>query len=201
MIAHRRRLPHVYPEDADLFLVWHLHGSVPRSLLPPPGKLSSGEAFVYIDRQVDVTRKGPKYLRRPDIAGIAVASVCKGVELGHCQLHAYVVTPNHVHLLIRPQAAPERLLRSLKGVTAREANRLLGRTGESFWQKESYDHWVRDRNEFEKIRRYIENNPVKAGLVRDGGDYLWSGAGVEMSLDAARTSACATVEPGGHSGN
>ena len=88
--------------------------------------------------------------------------------------------------------APDRLLKSLKGATAREANRLLGRTGEPFWQKESYDHYVRNRIEFEKIRTYIETNPVKAGLVRNPEDYPWSSAGVETSLDAARTSACAT---------
>ena len=53
----------------------------------------------------------------------------------------------------------------LKGYTAREANRLLGRTGQPFWQGESYDHWVRDETEFIRIIAYIENNPVKAGLV------------------------------------
>jgi len=68
-----------------------------------------------------------------------------------------------------------------------------GRTGEPFWQKESYDHWVRNPSELEKIRTYIENNPVKAGLVRNPQDYLWSSAGVETSLDAARKSACATL--------
>ena len=100
---------------------------------------------------------------------------------------------NHVHLLIRPLIAPDRLLKSLKGASAREANRLLGRTGEPFWQKESYDHCVRNQIEFEKIRMYIETNPVKAGLVRNPEGYPWSSAGVEMSLDAARTSACATL--------
>jgi REP element-mobilizing transposase RayT len=100
---------------------------------------------------------------------------------------------DHVHLLIRPLIAPDRLLKSLKGATARHANRLLGRTGEPFWQKESYDHWVRNQSEFEKIRVYIENNPVKAGLVRSPEEFPWSSASVEMSLDAARTSACATV--------
>jgi len=99
---------------------------------------------------------------------------------------------NHVHLLIRPVIAPHRLLKSLKGATAREANRLLGRTGQPFWQKESYDHWVRNEIELGRIRRYIENNPVKAGIVRDAREYPWSSAGVETSLDAARTSACAT---------
>jgi REP element-mobilizing transposase RayT len=132
------------------------------------------------------------YLRRPDIAQIVVDSIYKGVELGHYSLSAYVVMANHVHLLIRPLIAPDRLLKSLKGVTAREANRLLGRTGEPFWQKESYDHCVRNRSEFLKIRAYIENNPVKARLVKNPEDFPWSSASVEMSLDAARTSACAT---------
>ena len=63
---------------------------------------------------------------------------------------------------------------------------MLGRTGEPFRQKESYDHWVRNRSEFEKIRAYIEINPVKAGLVGDPKQFPWSSAGVEMSLDAAR---------------
>jgi putative transposase len=101
--------------------------------------------------------------------------------------------PNHVHLLITPLVSPARLLKSLKGATAREANRVLRRTGEPFWQKESYDHWVRNGSEIEKIRAYIEMNPVKAGLVKDPRLFPWSSASVEMSLDAARTSACATL--------
>jgi len=125
------------------------------------------------------------YLRQSDIARIVVGSIHKGVDLEHYQLGAYVVMANHVHLLIQRRIAPDRLMKSLKGSTAREANRLLGRTGEPFWQKESYDHWVRSQSEFEKIRVYIENNPVKAGLVRNPEDYSWSSAGVEKSLDAA----------------
>jgi hypothetical protein len=58
-----------------------------------------------------------------------------------------------------------RRLKTLKGYTAREANRLLERTGQPFWQAESYDHWVRDEKQAEHIKAYIENNPVKAGLV------------------------------------
>jgi len=135
------------------------------------------------------------YLLQPEIAQVAVVSIHKGVELGHYELGAYVVMANHVHLLIRPKIATDRLLKSLKGATAREANRLLQRTGEPFWQKESYDHWVRNQAEFERIRAYIETNPVKAGLVANPQDYPWSSAGVEKSLDAARTSACATITP------
>jgi len=201
MAPNRRRLPHIYPEGTPLFLTWHLHGSIPASLGQPPGPLTSGQAFVWLDRQMDNPRRGPMYLRQSDIARIVVGSIHKGVELDHYELGAYVIMANHVHLLIQPKIAPDHLLKSLKGASAREANRLLGGTGEPFWQKESYDHWVRNQSEFEKIRRYIENNPVKAGLVQKPEDYPWSSAGVEKrpsagvekSLDAARTSACATT--------
>jgi type I restriction enzyme R subunit len=71
----------------------------------------------------------------------------------------------------------------------------LGNTGKRFWQAESYDHWVRDDLERERIAGYIENNPVKAGLVDSAEKYRWSSAGksVEMSLDAADTSVRATA--------
>jgi REP-associated tyrosine transposase len=197
MASHRRRLPHLYPQGSALFLTWHLHGSMPPSLLPPPGPLSSGQAFVWVDRHLDTPRRGPMHLRQVEIAQVVVDSLYQGEALGHYELSAYVVMANHVHLLIWPGIAPDRLLKALKGTTARKANRLLGRTGEPFWQKESYDHWVRDAAEFERIRAYIENNPVKAGLVERAGDFRWSSAGVEKSLDAARTSACATLDHNG----
>lgn len=168
------RLLHIYPGDSALFLTWRLHGQSPGSM--PPSQLSSGEAFVWMDRRLDAACDGPTYLRSPEIARIVVDSIDRGVVLGHYELGAYVVMANHVHLLIRPRIAPERILKSLKGATARWANRALGRTGEPFWQKESYDHWVRNPGEFNRIRRYIEQNPVKAGLVSNAEEYLWSSA-------------------------
>jgi REP element-mobilizing transposase RayT len=83
---------------------------------------------------------------------------------------------NHVHVLLLPAVSPSRLLRALKGATAREANRILGRTGETFWQGESYDHWARDEREVERIAAYIEENPVRAGLAARPEDYAWSSA-------------------------
>ncbi len=96
-------------------------------------------------------------------------------SLRRYDLHAYVVMPNHVHVLITPLAPVEKIAHSLKGYTAREANALAGRTGLPFWQHESYDHWVRD-GEFERIRRYIELNPVRAGLVGEAHLFPWSSA-------------------------
>ena len=61
---------------------------------------------------------------------------------------------------------------------------MLGLTGKPFWQDESYDRLVRDRLEFERIRRYIENNPVRAGLVAAPEDYPWSSAGCHLETGA-----------------
>jgi putative transposase len=161
--------------------------------LPGPVSLPAGEAFVWMDCHLDAARAGPMYLRQPAIAQLVMESIRKGVQLGQYELYAYVVMANHVHILIHPHIEPSRLLKSLKGATAREANKLLRRTGEPFWQKKSYDHWVRNQSEFHRIRAYIENNPVKAGLVKISDEYPWSSVSVETSLDAARTSACATL--------
>jgi REP element-mobilizing transposase RayT len=91
-------------------------------------------------------------------------------------LDAYVVMTNHVHVLMLPLVAPSKVFQSIKGFSARAANKLLGRTGETFWENESYDHWARDAAEFGRIVRYIENNPVRAGLASRPEEYRWSSA-------------------------
>ena len=83
---------------------------------------------------------------------------------------------NHVHVLFRPRQQASRVLQWLKGTTAREANQLLTRTGKPFWQRESYDHWVRDERQLERVAAYIENNPVRAGLAAEAFQYPWSSA-------------------------
>src|ERR1035437_7704706 len=97
-------------------------------------------------------------------------------QLRQFDLHAGVVMPNHVHVLLTPSIAASRWLQAVKGFSAREANKILGRTGEPFWQAESYDHWVRNDGEFQKIVAYIEENPVGAGLAASADDYRWSSA-------------------------
>ena len=82
---------------------------------------------------------------------------------------------NHVHLCVDPHVTLERINRSVRSYAAREANRILQRTG-AFWQHESYDHWSRDLRQSEKIIAYIEENPVSAGLVQRAEDYRWSSA-------------------------
>lgn len=83
---------------------------------------------------------------------------------------------NHIHVLLVPGIAAARITCGIKGVTSRNANRILARTGQPFWQDESFDHWARDSAEQERIRKYIESNPVKAGLVAKPEDWPWSSA-------------------------
>jgi REP element-mobilizing transposase RayT len=68
-------------------------------------------------------------------------------------LRAYVLMANHVHLLLEPRSPIAQITQQLKGTTAREANLLLGRTGQPFWQSESFDHWIRNPAEWQKITR------------------------------------------------
>ncbi len=192
----RRRLPHVWAEGKHLFVTWHLYGSLPHALYPPPNKQNAGQAFVWMDRYLDSARVGPLYLKQRPIAQLVVDSIRYGAQhLQYYDLQAFVVMANHVHLLVWPRVSPSRFLQTLKGYTAREANRLLGRTGQPFWRAESYDHLVRDDRESDRIKTYIENNPVKAGLVANAEDYLWSSAArkAEMNLGSAGLTACATI--------
>ncbi len=123
-----------------------------------------------MDRLLDEQRAGPAYMRMPAVAQLIADSIRRVTP------HAWVVMPNHVHLLITPEMDASVLLRKLKGVSAREANTLLGQTGRPFWQDESYDRLVRDSEEFRRLENYILQNPVRAGLARVAEEYRWSSA-------------------------
>jgi REP element-mobilizing transposase RayT len=128
-----------------------------------------------MDRLLDSARTGPLYLRQPEIADMVVEAIRhRERQMEHYDLHAYVVMANHVHLLITPRVPVSKVMQSLKRFTAREGNRILGLTGRPFWQDESYDRLVRDAAEFRRIARYIEMNPVNAGLVRAPEEFLRS---------------------------
>jgi len=175
---HRRRLPHARETEDPVFLTWRLHDSLPPQRSFPAGKLTSGQAFAAMDRLLDETRSGAFYLRQPAIAGMIVEAIHYNANiLNHYSLHAFVVMPNHVHLLATPAVRLPKLTKSLKGITAKRANEMLALTGNPVWQAESYDHLVRHSGEFEKIRNYIEGNPVRAGLVKEASEYRWSSAG------------------------
>jgi REP element-mobilizing transposase RayT len=177
MAHYERRLPHWDLVEHPLFVTFRLHNSLPTSRVFPPSRLSSGKAFVAIDQLLDNAVSGPLYLRMPEVAALIIASIRDGERrFRRYQLHSFAVMPNHVHLLVTPHVAATQWLGPLKGFTAHEANRVLGRTGQPFWQDESYDHLVRSDIEFDRNTDYIETNPVKAGLVAAPEDWPWSSA-------------------------
>jgi putative transposase len=138
---YRRRLPHFDEPGQPVFLTWRLHGSLPPNRSFPVATRSSGQAFAAMDRLLDQTRAGPFYLRQPALANMVVEAIhYSATVLGHYTLHAFVVMPNHVHLLVTPAVALSKLTKSLKGIRAKRANSMLSLTGSSFWQEESYDH-------------------------------------------------------------
>ena len=176
MPEYRRRLPHFHPQEAYLFLSWRLWGALPRQPLSRPCP-TPGHAFVAADRTLHRDRWGPLWLQEPRIARLVVEAMIAGErERGFYELFAWVVMPNHVDLLILPKVAVSEITRWLKGSTARRANPLVGRTGLPFWQDESFDHWVRNPQEFDRILGYLEENPVSAELVGSMELWPWSSA-------------------------
>ncbi len=136
---------------------------------------------------------GPTWLKDDQIAKI-VADSLQYREGKTYRLDAYCIMSNHVHVVFKPflderslhekrGVAPLRyesdeppldvIMHSLKSYTAQEANKLLKRTG-AFWETESYDHEVRNKAEYHRIIRYVLDNPVKAGLVKDWREWRWN---------------------------
>ena len=105
----------------------------------------------------------------------------------HYELIGWAIMPNHVHVVVRPRGThrlPE-ILHSWKSFTAKEANKVLGRSG-PFWQDEYHDHLIRDEEDFDHALQYVIDNPERAGLH----DWPWVGLQRVMQGQDAR----ATVE-------
>jgi putative DNA methylase len=161
--------------------------------------------FAECDRYLDRVCK-VDWLAQPPIAALVRQNLYyhNGGKYG---LLAYSVMPNHVHLLVQPTSAEARkrspedqegderqdsrspladIMHSLKSYTANKANELLGRSGQ-FWQHESYDHWVRDEDELERIINYIAWNPVKAKLAREPHEWFFCSAHDRFLQDGCRS--------------
>jgi REP element-mobilizing transposase RayT len=113
--------------------------------------------------------QGACHLARAEIADLVVAAL-QHFDGTRYRLLTWCVMPNHVHVVFRP--APEHglagILHSWKSFTAKRANRILRKSGE-FWQREYYDHLVRDEQDLQRIAHYVMENPARAGLK----DWKW----------------------------
>jgi hypothetical protein len=127
MSYHRRRLPHYHPPEAILFLTWRLFDSLPINATSQP---EAGRAFVHADRLLDRKSHGPLWLKDPEIANLVAETLLRGHrEYRLYDLLAWVVMPNHVHVVLQPFGDLSAITRWIKGSTARSANLRLGRTG------------------------------------------------------------------------
>jgi len=200
---YRRQLPHIQPPGATIFITFRLAGSIPREVLARWSKehlelerilatLDQGEIderkkefsrrrFRELEDCLDRGGTGPHWLKDDRIARLVVDSLHYRDGRVY-RLDAFCVMSNHVHAVFAPLPlstetneyhALSVIMHSLKRHTAIEANRLLNRTG-SFWEHESYDHYVRDQAEWKRIVSYVINNPVKAGLVADWSEWSYS---------------------------
>lgn len=92
-----------------------------------------------------------------------------------CAIHAYVLMTNHVHLRVTPDTpdGPARLMQSLGRRYVQYVNRTYRRSG-SLWEGRYKSSAVQAENYLLTCMRYIELNPVRAGMVCDPGQYRWS---------------------------
>jgi REP element-mobilizing transposase RayT len=186
-------LPHWTLEGAVYHVVFRLADSLPgdvlrryqterEALLSEAGAIDRASSalqdrlqFLFSERVetfLDQGR-GACWLAREPVADI-VAGALRHFDGARYALLAWCVMPNHVHIVVNPGPSCELsdIVHSWKSFTASEANAVIGRAGR-FWQKEYFDHIVRDGRELENTVRYVQENPLKAGLKN--WKWVWPG--------------------------
>ena len=189
-IRDRGRLPHWKTESATYFITFRLADSLPkcvldhieaerqdivrtanelhRSLTASERKRIQRLSAPVIENFLD-HGEGACHLRNPTIAD-TVASTLRHFDEKRYRLFTWCVMPNHVHLVARlfPGRTLAAVVHSWKSFSAKAANRLRGSRGR-FWQREYYDHLIRNESDFEHALDYVAENPAKAGLT----DWPW----------------------------
>lgn len=100
---------------------------------------------------------------------------------GSFELHAFVVMPDHVHVLITPAPAvsTEKALQLMKGGFSFRLKSKM-----EVWERGHFDRRIKDRSGYEACVAYIHANPVVEGLVGCTEEYVFSSAHVGVVLDA-----------------
>ncbi len=194
----RGRLPHLKKEGAVYFITFRLADSLPahevarlkseRKVILEQARAAKSPLTWHEEQQLLAwycdkvealldAAHGVCWLSKPEIADL-VAGALQHFDGQHYELRAWVVMPNHVHAVLWPMPGHTltEILHSWKSFTSTKANQLLQRTGKTFWQAESFDHWIRDDAEHARLVKYVENNPVKAGFCQRLEDWKWSSA-------------------------
>lgn len=171
-------LPHFDSPGVQQYITYRLADSLPAE------RKGEWESILAVEDDLEKQRQlecyldlgyGACHLRDRRIAQVVQEGLWHNDGVAY-RLLAWVVMPNHVHALIEVWQKPlGELLKAWKGYTAKEANKILCREG-TFWQDDFFDRYIRDEDHFRRAVRYIENNPVKAGLVRMATEWPWSSA-------------------------
>ena len=163
------------------FITYRLANSIPASVMEELHNTNrksndpkDKHIFKKLDNLLDSGEYGSNYLKIPAIAEIVKDTLHypNGKEYN---LICYCIMPNHVHLvfeLLENNRGVSKIMQSIKRISARESNRFLKRRGK-FWQDESFDRFIRNKNELQKIIQYVLMNPVKSGLVSNWGDWKY----------------------------
>ena len=121
------------------------------------------------------------------LADIVIDQIVSCRERGYYKLHAFVLMPDHLHVLLTPSdhTTIEKAMQMIKGGTA---HRIGVEIPQIFpvWHRSFHDRWIRDAQQFWQARSYIEQNPVKARLVETAQRYAWSSANGKIVLDRCR---------------
>ncbi len=192
----RGYLPHREAEKPVYFVTFRLADSLPqdllkqlrkeRQLLESAKRVGTGRApdWARLEKLRALLRKAERwldrglghcYMRDPRIAKI-VADAILHFQGKRYRVLAWCVMPNHVHVVFSPlgEHRLQAIMHSWKSFSAQKANLLLGRSGH-LWQREYFDHLVRNGASLLRILRYVQENPVKAGLRNwpwIGGDFV-----------------------------
>jgi REP element-mobilizing transposase RayT len=164
----RGYIPHYDGHGITQHIVFRLLDSV------PPGEREGDDV---LDRGC-----GSSVLRQPACADIVIATLLLG-DLERYALQAWCIMPNHVHALVTTYAEYEigAIVRFWKSKSASRINAMLGREG-AFWARDYFDRYIRDEKHFEANKRYIEMNPVTAGLCETPEAWPYGSAGCERDL-------------------
>jgi len=178
----RGYIPHFDGGQIPQFLTFRLFDSLPQAVVERwHGEMASngGSGKILFRKNVENyldKGDGRCFLRDSGVAKLVEDSLLFHHEKKYV-LSAWVIMPNHLHFLATPCENVElrEIAHSIKSYTAHEANKLLKRRGQ-FWQHEPFDRYIRNRKHFGSVIRYIENNPVKAGLCAKAEEWQFSSA-------------------------
>ncbi len=183
----RGYLPHFDHPGLVQSITFRLYDSVPSSVLAgwqSELRLAGGEA-ANDPRCAELRERTERYadqghgscsLRDENIA-VLVQDALLHFDGQRYRLLSWCVMPNHVHVLIETRMGfrVSDVVHSWKSFTAKEANKVLSRQGD-FWMPDYFDRFIRDERHLQTTIDYIEHNPVKAGLVREPKNWMFSSA-------------------------